>query len=167
MLHASLPAPPPGEILGGLGFHGTCCPVDKSYQEKTTSFLEICNLSWHGVSPWLLSTADYTHKLTSHLFHYVFLFYPDPGWDLCVPLIGVSQQYARVSHFLVKKTNKKQKTRPNPNNKTSKAQQTSSCQQGNLLSGHCKDLIYYQLPSGYFTFMGWGLKKGRKQRGCN
>lgn len=109
MLHASLPALPPGEILGGLGFHGTCCPVDKLYQEKTT-FLEICNFSWHGVSPWLLSTADYTHKLTSHLFHYVFLFYPDPGWDLCVPLIGAA--VCQSFPFSSKKKPTKNKAKP-------------------------------------------------------
>lgn len=133
MLHASTT---PGDILGGLDFHGTCCPVDKSYQEKITLLLEICNLSWHGVSPWLLSTADYTQKLTSHLFNCVFLSYADPGWDLCVPLIGVSQQYARVPHFLVKKKKAKKQaqtqitkhlkpSRPLPASKETSSQDTA------------------------------------------
>lgn len=83
----------PGGIEGGFGFHTTCCPVGEPYQEKITLPLDFCNPSWCVASLWLLSTVDYGHKLTPHLFNYFFpfLFFPDPGWDLCVPLIDVSQ----------------------------------------------------------------------------
>lgn len=116
----------PRRDFWGFGV-STSCPADESYQEKITLFLEFCNLNWHVVSLCVLSTVGYAHKLATHFFNYFFLFDPEPGCDLCIPLIGVPQQYARDQSFpFSSKTNKQPTKHLKPSRLLPASKKTSS-----------------------------------------
>lgn len=128
------------------GLAAACCPLmnhagrrPHSSQHSATS---VCTVFLR-----LLSRNELTTNL---LLFCVFLPSPfNPSWSACL-LNSSGTTVCQEDNFPNFQVNNKKPQQ------TSKEQQTPSCEQGTSFSGHRKDLIYCQLPSGYFTFMGWG-----------
>lgn len=127
------------------GLAAACCPLmnhagrrPRSSQHSATS---VCTVFLQLLS---------RNELTTNLFLFCFSSPPfNPSWSACL-LNSSGTTVCQEDDFPNFQVNNKKPQQ------TSKEQQTPSCEQGTSFSGHRKDLIYCQLPSGYFTFMGWG-----------